>query len=64
MRESKCNNAAMGCHDYGGNWPEDYTHENGNYVNKCCRCENYFIGYKRRVVCKLCVEMKLKLAEL
>lgn len=36
------------------NWTEDFSHENGNYQNKCSRCELYFIGHKRRTVCKLC----------
>lgn len=35
-------------------WPEDYAHENGSYWNRCCLCSNNFIGYKRRIVCKLC----------
>jgi hypothetical protein len=35
-------------------WVEDSHLENGNYWNKCCLCNNNFIGYKRRVVCKLC----------
>ncbi len=40
--------------DYAGNWPEDYKYENGNYENRCCHCHNHFLGYKRRVSCKLC----------
>jgi phage tail sheath gpL-like len=36
------------------NWPEDFPDENGNYQNQCVECGNFFIGYKRRVVCKLC----------
>jgi len=36
------------------NWPEDFEHENGNYVNKCGGCGEYFKGHKRRVRCKLC----------
>ncbi len=36
------------------NWTEDYPHENGNYVNKCSFCKEYFFGYKGRVVCKEC----------
>ena len=36
------------------NWPEDYEQENGSYFNVCVYCENQFIGYKRRVVCKSC----------
>lgn len=37
-----------------GDWPEDFVHENGNYMRKCIECGNTFSGYKRRVVCKKC----------
>lgn len=37
-----------------GDWPEDFSHENGNYQNKCCHCGVIFVGHKRRVVCKVC----------
>ena len=36
------------------NWTEDYKHENGNYMCKCSKCEEYFIGYKRRTICREC----------
>lgn len=36
------------------NWTEDFSHENGNYQCTCCLCGHFFIGHKRRVVCKLC----------
>jgi hypothetical protein len=36
------------------NWTEDYTHENGKYVNFCTICGEPFMGHKRRVVCKEC----------
>lgn len=36
------------------NWVEDFSHENGNYMNNCISCKNEFIGHKRRVVCKKC----------
>jgi hypothetical protein len=35
-------------------WPEDASHENGNYFCKCCHCDSDFIGHKRRVICKKC----------
>lgn len=35
-------------------WPEDSSHENGNYSNSCCHCLRMFTGHKRRVVCKVC----------
>jgi hypothetical protein len=36
------------------NWTEDYKHENGNYLCKCCQCDEYFYGHKRRPLCKEC----------
>lgn len=38
----------------GRNWTEDFSHENGNYTNHCCKCHNTFTGHKRRVICKVC----------
>jgi len=35
-------------------WTEDFSHENGNYLNKCLKCNKLFYGYKRRCICKLC----------
>ena len=35
-------------------WPEDYDHENGCYECGCAYCGRTFLGYKRRVVCKVC----------
>lgn len=35
-------------------WPEDYSHENGKYLNCCSMCGAEFMGHKRRVVCKQC----------
>lgn len=35
-------------------WPEDSTHENGNYQCRCIPCGEYFIGYKCRNVCRKC----------
>lgn len=35
-------------------WTEDFPHENGNYLCKCCHCGQTFWGYKRRVACKVC----------
>jgi len=35
-------------------WPEDFAHENGEYMNTCHACGNTFMGYKRRVTCKVC----------
>ena len=41
-------------------WKEDFSYENGNYMNTCTFCGNDFKGHKRRVVCKLCSD-KMKL---
>lgn len=46
------------------NWPEDFPHENGNYHCHCCICGSYFIGHKRRVVCKECVAVSKENAKL
>jgi len=37
-------------------FPEDASAENGNYFNNCCNCGRIFIGYKRRVICKVCTQ--------
>lgn len=38
-------------------YPEDFKHENGNYMNVCNHCRERFLGHKRRYVCKECNEM-------
>ncbi len=35
-------------------WTEDFKYENGMYGNKCIKCGQEFIGYKRRLICKIC----------
>ena len=40
--------------DPAGDWPEDFTHENGRYCQKCVYCSKEFIGHKSRIVCKIC----------
>jgi len=37
-------------------WPEDFSHENGNYVCICSVCKNTFCGHKRRLICKECAK--------
>lgn len=37
-----------------GDWPEDFSHENGQYFCNCCQCHEQFTGHKRRVLCKKC----------
>lgn len=37
-------------------WPEDFQHENGNYICFCVNCGNTFFGYKRRMICKTCTK--------
>lgn len=45
------------------NWVEDFNNENGNYMNTCRCCKQHFLGYKRRIECKECVERQ-KIGEL
>lgn len=40
----------------GGDWPEDFSHENGEYQCRCVECGSVFIGHKRRVVCRTCAD--------
>ncbi len=40
------------------NWPEDARHENGNYQCICSNCGATFVGYKRRVTCKVCARSR------
>lgn len=35
-------------------WIEDFSHENGNYINTCFECKRTFKGHKRRPLCKKC----------
>lgn len=35
-------------------WREDWAGENGQYICRCSQCQQTFIGYKRRVICKAC----------
>lgn len=37
-----------------GDRPDDYPHENGNYVCMCADCGKSFMGHKRRVQCRVC----------
>lgn len=39
-------------------WPEDFSHENGNYQCLCSSCGGTFIGHKRRMTCKECATMR------
>ena len=41
-------------------WPEDFSHENGNYSCRCVHCGKPFIGHKRRVTCKQCSKDMVK----
>lgn len=42
--------------DSAKNYPEDYTDEHNQYICKCYKCKEYFFGYKRRTICKECME--------
>lgn len=35
-------------------YPEDTSHENGNYSCICVTCGAIFTGHKRRMQCKIC----------
>ena len=37
-------------------WEADKEHENGNYQCRCIHCSQWFIGHKRRVLCKHCAD--------
>ncbi len=37
------------------NYPEDYADGHNQYVCKCYKCKEHFYGYKRRVICKECL---------
>lgn len=45
-------------------WLEDACFENGNYLCQCSKCELYFNGHKRRLVCKLCASKKEDVMEM
>ena len=49
--------SVMPSFDSPKNWTEDYENENGNYINKCTKCEEHFFGHKRRFICKECFKM-------
>ena len=51
---SERNNEGLKWPDDPHNWPEDYHLENGNYCCLCYVCGCQFVGYKRRIVCKMC----------
>lgn len=44
-------------------WVQDFSHENGCYLNTCIECKMEFKGHKRRVVCKECTDLWIKLKE-
>lgn len=37
-------------------WKDDFSHENGKYINICMDCKLPFYGHKRRVVCYKCAQ--------
>jgi Zn finger protein HypA/HybF involved in hydrogenase expression len=44
-------------------FPCDFELENGNYLRVCVDCGEEFIGYKRRLVCAVCMDKKSFLYE-
>ena len=43
-------------------WPQDFTHENGNYQCGCGVCGMLFYGHKSRVVCRVCASPNVKVS--
>jgi hypothetical protein len=43
-------------HNPGHDYPEDFAHENGQYMHHCIRkeCGEQFTGGKYRFICKKC----------
>ena len=39
-------------------WTQHFSHENGNYQNKCHECGQLFLGNKYILVCKHCATKK------
>lgn len=35
-------------------FPEDFIFENGRYQNTCIQCKQLFMGFKRKLTCKVC----------
>lgn len=54
MRLEHITKVPFGVKETPGDWPEDYSHENGCYMCKCFQCGNLFYGHKRRAICKVC----------
>jgi hypothetical protein len=51
----KSNNMKLPPHSKN-DWVEDFIFENGYYQNICIKCNNTFMGHKRRIICKTCSE--------
>lgn len=50
--------------NYEGNWVEDYSLENGNYINECIICKNGFLGHKNRRLCKVCMPKNIHIEDI
>lgn len=35
-------------------WPEDFEHDNGQYMHSCVDCGSKFVGHKYRITCRAC----------
>lgn len=42
-------------------WPEDWPHENGQYLCRCRECGRSFLGHKRRHMCKPCSDTRTEI---
>jgi hypothetical protein len=43
------------------NWTEDTARKHGASHCRCCLCGSFFLGHKRRVVCKACFRETIQL---
>ena len=41
-----------------------YKLENGNYMNRCIKCKELFLGHKRRLLCKECFKLPYLITKL
>lgn len=41
-------------------FPEDFNNENGKYLCTCRICHLSFVGHKKRIICKECLNKENK----
>lgn len=47
-----------------GDWAEDLTRTDGNYLSRCAKCRELFTGHRNRAVCKVCTEEEEMFSEI